>query len=71
MKALVFHGPGELPLEDRLMPTLQAPNDAIVRVRTTAICGTDLHILRNSNKMIFSDGASRCCSQQFSGRRHG
>jgi alcohol dehydrogenase len=46
MKALVYHGPGELAWEDKPRPTIQLPGDAIVRVTTTTICGTDLHILK-------------------------
>ena len=46
MKALVFHGPHKLALEDRPRPTLRETTDAIVRLTTTTICGTDLHILR-------------------------
>ncbi len=46
MKALVYHGPGEKTLEERPMPELASPTDAIVRVTRTTICGTDLHILK-------------------------
>ncbi|SAL54630.1 zinc-dependent alcohol dehydrogenase family protein [Caballeronia humi] len=46
MKALVYHGPGTKSLDERPMPELAAPTDAIVRVTRTTICGTDLHILK-------------------------
>jgi alcohol dehydrogenase len=46
MKALVFHGPNKLALEDRPKPKIIADTDAIVRITTTTICGTDLHILK-------------------------
>jgi alcohol dehydrogenase len=46
MKALVYHGPGKKSLDERPMPELAAPTDAIVRVTRTTICGTDLHILK-------------------------
>src|ERR1035437_1920058 len=46
MKALVYHGPGELGWEEKPRPPLQEPTDAIVRITTTTICGTDLHILK-------------------------
>ncbi|MGN6230409.1 MAG: zinc-dependent alcohol dehydrogenase family protein [Trinickia sp.] len=46
MKALVYHGPGKCALEDRPLPALVNPTDAIVRVTRTTICGTDLHILK-------------------------
>ncbi|HUA64412.1 MAG TPA: zinc-dependent alcohol dehydrogenase family protein [Alphaproteobacteria bacterium] len=46
MKALVYQGPGNKALEDRPKPELRTPNDAIVRITKTTICGTDLHILK-------------------------
>ena len=46
MKALVYHGPGAKAWEDVPDPDLAADSDAIVRVDTTTICGTDLHILK-------------------------
>jgi alcohol dehydrogenase len=46
MKALVYHGPGERAWEDMPRPTIQDPGDAIVRITTSTICGTDLHILK-------------------------
>ena len=46
MKALVYGGPGKMSIEERPAPTIQAPGDAIVRITTTTICGTDLHILK-------------------------
>lgn len=46
MKALVYHGPGKRAWEDKPVPTLQQPTDAIVKITKTTICGTDLHILK-------------------------
>ena len=46
MKALVFHGPGSIAWEDVPDARLVEPTDAVVRIDTTTICGTDLHILR-------------------------
>jgi alcohol dehydrogenase len=46
MKALVYHGPGNCAWEDKPRPTIQHPSDAIVRITTSTICGTDLHILK-------------------------
>jgi len=46
MKALVYHGPGRRAWEDKPLPCVQKPTDAVVRVTTTTICGTDLHILK-------------------------
>src|SRR5262249_20422356 len=46
MKALVYHGPGKKSWEEKERPLLREATDAIVRVTTTTICGTDLHILK-------------------------
>jgi alcohol dehydrogenase len=46
MKALVYHGPGKFGWEDKPRPAIQEPGDAVVRVTTSTICGTDLHILK-------------------------
>ncbi|WP_030546871.1 zinc-dependent alcohol dehydrogenase family protein [Streptomyces albus] len=46
MRALVFHGPGQSSWETVPDPGIQQATDAIVRVDTTTICGTDLHILK-------------------------
>jgi threonine dehydrogenase-like Zn-dependent dehydrogenase len=48
MKAVVFHGVGDIRLDDVPDPTLQAATDAIVRITASAICGTDLHFIRGS-----------------------
>ena len=46
VKALVYDGPGQKSWTDVPDPTLHSSTDAIVRVDTTTICGTDLHILK-------------------------
>lgn len=46
MKALVYHGPGSISLDERPDPHLIDPTDAVVRLTTISICGTDLHILK-------------------------
>jgi len=46
MKALVYHGPGLRAWETAPDPTILEPTDAIVRIDTSTICGTDLHILK-------------------------
>src|SRR6202158_3628824 len=46
MKALVYHAPGEYAWENKPLPTIQFPSDAIISITTTTICGTDLHILK-------------------------
>src|SRR5260370_10661009 len=47
MTALVYQGPGKKAIEERAMPAISAPTDAIVRITKTTICGTDLHILKD------------------------
>ncbi|HLY56816.1 MAG TPA: zinc-dependent alcohol dehydrogenase family protein [Stellaceae bacterium] len=46
MKALVYLGPGRKAVEDRPVPAIQTPTDAVVKIVKTTICGTDLHILK-------------------------
>jgi threonine dehydrogenase-like Zn-dependent dehydrogenase len=48
MKAVVFHGVGDIGIEDVPEPHIQEPTDAIVRLTVSAICGTDLHIVRGT-----------------------
>ena len=46
MKALVYHGPGQRAWETVPDPAIIDPTDAIVRIDSSTICGTDLHILK-------------------------
>jgi len=46
MKALVYHGPGQRAWEEVPDPKIEEPTDALVRIDTSTICGTDLHILK-------------------------
>jgi threonine dehydrogenase-like Zn-dependent dehydrogenase len=48
MKAVVWHGIGDIRLDDVPEPKIQAPTDAIVKITTSAICGTDLHLVRGT-----------------------
>jgi threonine dehydrogenase-like Zn-dependent dehydrogenase len=48
MKAIVFHGVGDIRLENVSDPRIQEPTDAIVRLTASAICGTDLHFVRGT-----------------------
>ena len=45
MKALVYHGPGMRSWEEVPDARIEEPTDAVVRVDSVTICGTDLHIL--------------------------
>src|SRR5215211_9334718 len=44
MHAVTFQAPGEVRVDERPEPELQAPDDAIVRIEATGVCGSDLHI---------------------------
>lgn len=45
MKAVTWHGTGDVRVEDVPDPTIVDPTDAIVRITTTGLCGSDLHLL--------------------------
>src|SRR3954452_20731964 len=44
MKAVTFHGKRDLRVDDVPDPAIEEPTDAIVRITSTAICGSDLHL---------------------------
>jgi len=46
MKALVYGGPGQRTWQAKPKPIVRDPGDAVVRITTSTICGTDLHILK-------------------------
>jgi threonine dehydrogenase-like Zn-dependent dehydrogenase len=48
MKAIVFHGIGDIRLDDVEQPGIRDPHDAVVRINVSAICGTDLHMVRGT-----------------------
>ncbi len=48
MRAIVFHAIGDIRLEDVPDPHIQDPTDAIIRLTSSAICGTDLHFVRGT-----------------------
>jgi threonine dehydrogenase-like Zn-dependent dehydrogenase len=48
MRAVVFHSVGDIRLDDVPEPKLQRAEDAIVRLSSSAICGTDLHFVRGT-----------------------
>jgi threonine dehydrogenase-like Zn-dependent dehydrogenase len=48
MKAVVFHGIGDIRLDDVPEPKIVDPTDALVRITASAICGTDLHFVRGT-----------------------
>lgn len=48
MKAVVFHGAYDVRVDEKPMPKIEHPEDAILRVTTSAICGSDLHLYHGS-----------------------
>ncbi|KIN01124.1 hypothetical protein OIDMADRAFT_54265 [Oidiodendron maius Zn] len=46
MKAIVFHGKLDVRVEDRPLPKIIDPTDIIVKVRYSALCGSELHVFR-------------------------
>ncbi|KAF4332160.1 formaldehyde dehydrogenase [Fusarium beomiforme] len=46
MKAVVFHGPYKVSVQERPIPEIQSPQDIIVKVNMTALCGSELHLYR-------------------------
>ena len=46
MRAVVYRGPGEKSWDEVPDPKLDADTDALVRIASATICGTDLHILK-------------------------
>ena len=46
MKALAYHGKEDVRVDNVPDPMIEAPDDIILRVTATAICGSDLHLYR-------------------------
>jgi threonine dehydrogenase-like Zn-dependent dehydrogenase len=44
MRAMVYRGPYKIRVEEKDIPAIEHTNDAIVRVKLAAICGSDLHL---------------------------
>jgi alcohol dehydrogenase len=49
MRAAIYHGPGDIRIEDRPRPEIETPTDAVVRVTHTAVCGSDLWFYRGES----------------------
>ena len=54
MMALVYGGPGQRAWQAVPRPLVRNPGDAVVRVTTTTICGTDLHIMKGDVPTVTS-----------------
>ena len=44
MKAVTWQAPRKISVEEVPDPTIQEPTDAVVRITTTGLCGSDLHL---------------------------
>jgi threonine dehydrogenase-like Zn-dependent dehydrogenase len=49
MRGAVLHAPGDVRIEDRADPRIEAPTDAIIRLSATCVCGSDLWDYRGIN----------------------
>lgn len=67
MRAVVYHGPDDIRLEQVREPVIQDPEDAIVRVITASICGSDLHIVHGLLPKMEPD---RIIGHEFAGVVH-
>jgi alcohol dehydrogenase len=54
MMALVYEGPGQRTWTAKAKPVIRDPGDAVVRITTTTICGTDLHIMKGDVPSVTS-----------------
>ena len=45
MKGVIFHGIGDISIEEVDVPTIRDASDAIIRITLTTICGSDLHLI--------------------------
>lgn len=66
MKAMVYYGENDLRFEDRPVPQILEPTDAIIKLTTTTICGTDLGIMKGKNPEIEATAKEKTGS--FNGR---
>jgi len=66
MKAMVYYGAHDIRVEDRPIPKIMLPTDAIVKLTKTTICGTDLGILKGKNPEIEATAIKK--SGKFNGR---
>ncbi|MFH8134247.1 zinc-dependent alcohol dehydrogenase family protein [Pantoea osteomyelitidis] len=66
MKAMVYYGENDIRFEERPKPEIINPNDAVIRMTKTTICGTDLGILKGKNPEI--EESSKNKNGIFNGR---
>ena len=54
MKAAEWHGKEDIRVATRPAPAITDPDDAIVRITSMTICGSDLHMVRPSCPQLFT-----------------
>jgi glutathione-independent formaldehyde dehydrogenase len=68
MKAVVYKGRLDVAVDDVPDATIQAPTDAVVRITTTNICGSDLHMYEGRTSVETGKGASASTTARCSPR---
>ncbi|EBV7132986.1 alcohol dehydrogenase, partial [Salmonella enterica subsp. enterica serovar Braenderup] len=66
MKAMVYYGANNIRFEDRPVPTILHPSDAIIKLEKVTICGTDLGIWKGKNPEIEQEATRK--EGSFKGR---
>ncbi|MBW3592513.1 MAG: glutathione-dependent formaldehyde dehydrogenase [Actinobacteria bacterium] len=56
MRAVVWHGKEDVRVDNVDDPAIRAPTDAIVRITSTAICGSDLHLYAKFPRGVMQEG---------------
>lgn len=65
MKAVVFHGARDIRVEDRPVPTLQNDTDAIIKITSAALCGSELHPYRGA---VIPPSTGHIMGHEFTGQ---
>lgn len=52
MKALVYHGPRDVRIDDKPKPAIEDSEDIVLKITNTAICGSDLHLFHGNVKAM-------------------
>ena len=56
MRAVVWHGKGDVRVDRVPDPAIREPTDAVVRITSTAICGSDLHLYAKFSRPVMREG---------------
>jgi glutathione-independent formaldehyde dehydrogenase len=57
MKAITFHGVGDVRVQDVAEPKVVDPTDVVVKITTSAVCGSDLHQYHGRGGALVQTGA--------------